>query len=84
MSSNRNQYKKEYDQLLLKRKTLAFKAMGFLQALAKMNESTFGPAMKRHMHQIVNEYNTTDQELDHLGSLLDLMDNDDNTDYGEW
>lgn len=82
--SNRNQYKKEYEELLVRRKTLAFKAMGFLQSLVKMNEQTFGPATKKYMNQIVHEYNKIDQEVDHIGSLLDLMDNDANTDYGEW
>jgi len=82
--SNRNRYNQEYDELIIRRKTLAFKAVGFLQALVKMDERTFGEATRLRMISIVQEYNKVDEEIDHLSALLDLIDYDDGTDSGEW
>jgi hypothetical protein len=81
--SNRVQYRKEYDDLIVRRKAVAFKAIGFLQALVKMDDS-MGPATRKFMASIVDEYNKIDQEIDHLSSLLDLIDHNENTDFGEW
>lgn len=81
--TNRNQYKKEYDELIIRRKAIAFKAIGFLQALVKMDDN-IGPATRIHMASIVSEYNKIDQEIDHISSLLDLIDHNENTDFGEW
>jgi len=81
--SNRVQYRKEYDDLIVRRKAVAFKAIGFLQALVKMDDS-MGPATRKFMASIVDEYNKIDQEIDHLSSLLDLIDHNENTDLGEW
>ena len=81
--SNRNQYRKEYDELIIRRKAIAFKAVGFLQALVKMDDN-LGPATRKFMASIVDEYNKIDQEIDHISSLLDLIDHNENTDFGEW
>ena len=82
--SNRERYTQEYDELIIRRKTWAFKAMGYLQSLVHMDQRHFGESTKIRIKSIVMEYNKVSEELDHIGSLLDLIDHNESSDFGEW
>ena len=84
MTSPRKKYKAEYDTLLELQRTSAFKSAGFVCAIATMNTTQLGPATLQEVKKLANEYEKVAEEIKHIQSLLDLMDNDESTDPEIW
>ena len=84
MTSNRQKYKAEYNSLLELQRTIAYRSVGFVCAMASINQSQLGPNAFKQMCTIANDFEKVSEEIKHLETLLDLIDNNDGTDHGEW
>ena len=84
MTSPRQKYRAEYKTLLELQRTIAFRSAGFVSAIAAMNSTTLGPATLQEIKKLADEYEKVTEEIKHIQSLLDLMDNDEATDPEIW
>ena len=84
MTSPRQKYRAEYKTLLELQRTIAFRSAGFVSAIAAMNSTELGPATLQEIKKLADEYEKVSEEIKHLQSLLDLMDNDEATDPEIW
>ena len=84
MTSPRQKYRAEYKTLLELQRTIAFRSAGFVSAIAAMNTPQLGPATLQEIKKLANEYDKVTEEIKHIQSLLDLMDNDEATDPEIW
>ena len=84
MTSPRQKYRAEYKTLLELQRTIAFRSAGFISAIASMNTPQLGPATLEEIKKLANEYDKVTEEIKHIQSLLDLMDNDEATDPEIW
>lgn len=80
--SPRQKYKQEYTRLIDYRKTLAFKAMGTLSAIVAMKAETIQGVTFSTIKNLVQDFDKTTQEIQHIELLLDLMDHDDSSGEG--
>jgi len=84
MTSPRQKYRAEYKTLLELQRTIAFRSAGFVSAIAAMNSTELGPATLQEIKKLADEYEKVSEEIKHIQSLLDLMDNDEATDPEIW
>ncbi len=84
MTSPRQKYRAEYKTLLELQRTIAFRSAGFISAIAAMNSTELGPATLQEIKKLADEYEKVSEEIKHIQSLLDLMDNDEATDPEIW
>jgi len=84
MTSPRQKYQAEYRTLIELQRTIAFRCAGFVCAMSSMNAKELGSSSFKQLKTLASDYEKVTEEIKHIQTLLDLMDNDEATDPEVW